>query len=185
MRLNNDSVWRLAMKEINMKKKPMIQTERLILRSFKDQDLKDTLEILCNDEIKETYMIQDFKSKDEGIQMFERLKQMSESEDRFVYAIYLNEKLIGFINEVEIKDNTIEVGYVIHPNWKNHGYATEVLQASIKELERMGYKIRVGVFEENIASRKVIEKCGLKPIENTEEIEYRGKIHHCVYYETR
>ena len=92
--------------------------------------------------------------------------------------------LIGFINDVEIDGDSIEIGYVIHPNHKNKGYASEVLAAAIKELFRIGYScIRTGLFSDNNASRHVMEKCGMKLTSKTDEIEYRGKVHHCNYYE--
>ena len=48
----------------------------------------------------------------------------------------------------------------------------------------MGYStVRAGIFEENGASRRVIEKCGLKQIDYTDDIEYRGNVHHCIYFE--
>ena len=37
-------------------------------------------------------------------------------------------------------------------------------------------------FEENIASKRVMEKCGMIPIGKEEYIEYRGVVHRCVYY---
>lgn len=47
----------------------------------------------------------------------------------------------------------------------------------------MGYtEVVAGAFSENIASRRVMEKCGMTLTEQEEDIEYRGKTHHCVYY---
>ena len=58
-----------------------------------------------------------------------------------------------------------------------------MLSASIQELFRMGYsEIKAGFFEENQASRRVMEKSGMKIHDQTDDIEYRGKIHHCIYY---
>lgn len=167
-------------------KASLINTERLNLQQFSDNDTEDAIELLCNEEIKKTFMLPDFGSFEEAKKMFEKLKNMSESNNHFVYGIKLGDKLIGFINDVEINNNIIEVGYVIHPQMKNNGYATEAFQAAIHELFRMGYSaVRAGIFEENDASRRVIEKCGLKQIEKEDDIEYRGKTHHCVYFETR
>ncbi len=43
--------------------------------------------------------------------------------------------------------------------------------------------VKTGAFTENIASIRVMEKCGMRRFDETEEIEYRGKNHTCVYYE--
>ena len=94
--------------------------------------------------------------------------------------------MIGFLSDVEIKDGTVELGYVIHPDYQNRGYATEALTASIHELFRQGYsKIRTGYFEENPASRRVMEKSGMHPVSRVDTIEYRGEIHKCLYYEIK
>lgn len=166
-----------------LNKASILKTKRLTLHPFCDDDLEDAIKILCNNEIKETFMLPDFNSREEAREMFETLKNMSHTKEHFVYGIYRNETLIGFINDVEIHSDTIEIGYVIHPNMKNQGYATEMLSASIQELFRMGYsEIKAGFFEENQASRRVMEKSGMKIYDQTDDIEYRGKIHHCIYY---
>lgn len=166
-----------------MHKAPILKIQRLVLHPFHDSDLEDAIEILCNDEIKKTFMLPDFASREDAQKMFDILKNMSNSCEHFVYGIYCSGKLIGFINDVEIDGSVIEIGYVIHPNMQNQGYATEMLTASIQELFRIGYaEIRAGFFEENQASRRVMEKSGMKPIPYTTDIEYRGKRHHCIYY---
>lgn len=43
-------------------------------------------------------------------------------------------------------------------------------------------EIRADFFEENQASRRVMEKSGMKQIPYTTHMEYRGKRHHCIYY---
>lgn len=162
---------------------PMIQTPRLVLHAFADADLEDALELLYNDEIKKTFMLPDFASRADAVEMFRVLQRMSHSEEHFVYGVYCKERLIGFLNDVELDGDSVELGYVVHPNWKNQGYATETLTAAIPELFRIGYtSVKAGFFEENQASRRVLEKSGMKKTEFTAEIEYRGTTHHCIYY---
>lgn len=166
-----------------LEKAPILKTKRLILRSFSDADLEAAIEILDNDEIKQTFMLPDFSCRQEIIAMFNFLKNRSFDNDHFVYGIYLDNKLIGFINDVEIIDSSIEIGYVIHPSKKNQGYATEMLKAVIQELFRINYtEVKAGFFEENIASKRVMEKCGMKKTNQNIDIEYRNKTHHCIYY---
>lgn len=163
-----------------------LKTERLVLKAYEDSDQEKLIELLCNEEVKETFMIPDFATEAEAVNMFYKLKEFSVSDSHFEYGIYLEEQLIGFVNDVETDGDTIEIGYVIHPKQKNHGYATEALSAVIKELFRMGYSVvRAGFFSENIASKRVMEKSGMGKIEKTDDIAYHGKIHHCYYYEIR
>lgn len=92
--------------------------------------------------------------------------------------------VIGFINDCGIQDNEIEIGYVIHPAYQGQGYATEAVKVIIEELREMGFqKITAGFFVENTASRRVMEKCGMKQSDFTDEEEYRGILHKCQYFE--
>ena len=163
---------------------PCIHTERLCLAGITDRDVDDMIALLTNEEIKRTFMLPDFQSHEEEKRMFERFKNLSNASDRFVYGIYKNDRLIGFINEVDVHGAEIEVGYVVHPAEQNQGYATEVLRAAISTLFALGYAVvKAGAFEGNAASMRVMEKCGMHRIAYTEDIEYRGTIHCCRFYE--
>ena len=103
-----------------------------------------------------------------------------------MFGIFLNEKCIGFLNEVEKNLDTIEVGYFISSKEWNKGYATEALRAAIIELFIIGYKVvKAGHFECNPASGKVMQKCGMKKTSEQQFIEYRGNIHSCIFYEIK
>lgn len=169
------------------KRKPsVIKTDRLALRSMRDTDCDDVCSLLTNKQIAKTYMLPDFKSREEEIKLFNLLKNLSNESDRFVYGIDLGGRIIGFINDVEISDSAIELGFVIHPEYHNRGYATEVLTYAIDTLHDMGYiTVKTGAFECNLASQRVIEKAGMQRLDSTEEIEYRGVVHRCIMFEKR
>lgn len=161
----------------------MIHTNRLTLKPMEDKDQADMLQILTDNQIKQTYMLPDFESEGQVIKLFKRIQEFTRAEDRIDCGIYLNDRIIGFANMVEIKDKSIEIGYVIHPIYWNQGYATETLTALIQKLFEMGYEeVLTGAFEENIASQRVMQKSGMTLLDLQEEIEYRGKVHNCVYY---
>ncbi len=83
-----------------------------------------------------------------------------------------------------MKERTIEIGYVIHPDFQGHGYATEAVRAVIAQLKVMGFqKVIAGFFDVNHTSRRVMEKCGMQPFDRVTEIEYRGVRHQCHFYE--
>jgi len=166
------------------KKKEILETERLRLRPFLEKDRQEAVEILCDEKIKKTYMLPDFPDKKKAETLFKRLMAFSRSDDHFVYGIFHENNLIGFINDCEISDLSMEIGYVIAPYYQGKGFATEAVKACIDELFRMGFEhVRAGFFEENIASCRVMQKCGMHKIDLEEDIEYRGVIHHCLYYE--
>lgn len=161
----------------------VIKTKRLEIKPYQDADKTLMIELLTNEEIKKTFMIPDFQTEEEAVSMFKKLQAFSYSDEHYVRGIYLNHQLIGFVNDVEIGDGVIELGYVIHPAQKNMGYATEMLKAVIDELFHKGFhQIVAGAFENNAASIKVMQKCGMVKILKEGDIRYQGVLHHCYYY---
>lgn len=153
------------------------------LRQFQTDDMARMLEILTDNRVNKTYMLPDFTTKEDAIPLFDRLYGLSPEKDRYVRCIALNGACIGFLNDVEIKDGKIELGYVIHPEFQGKGYMTRALDLAIREVFDLGYdEILCGAFAENPASSRVMEKCGMLRLSYTEVIPYRGKDHTCVYY---
>ena len=167
-----------------LNKKEQIQTERLLLKSLENEDEKAVFELLENPLVSKTYMSPVFKNEEEKEKFFLRLKNLSKGYERFLYGIYLNKSLIGFINDTGIKNDEIELGYLLSPKEWNKGYMTEALKAAINELFRMGFRtVQAAHFECNPASGKVMQKAGMKKIEKAEIINYQNIEHRCVFYE--
>lgn len=165
-------------------KRPCLTTPRLCLRALTAADEQPMIRLLTHPQVTETYMVPEFAAPQEAVKLFRRIRQLSLDENRFVYGIYVQERLIGLINEVGKDEASVELGYALHPEDHGKGYATEALAAAMEELFRMGYlTVKAGAFEENRASLRVMEKCGMTPTGQTEEIEYRGRTHRCVGYE--
>lgn len=161
----------------------MIKLERIELKSFEDRDINRLVELFKNQEIKKTYMIPNFDSDDKYVKLAEHFKNLSNDNERYVKGIFLQGFLIGFINDVEIKLDSIELGYVIDPRYKNNGYCTEALKGSIKYLFENGYtEVICGAFSNNLASIKVMEKAGLILLNKMDKISYNGINYDCIYY---
>ena len=161
----------------------MLTTKRLVLKPYEDCDEARMIELLTNEAIKETFMIPDFNSWEEAVAMFRKLQKYSYSDEHYEYGIYLQDELIGFVNDVCIEHGSIEIGYAIHPDFHNRGYATEMLAAVIEDLFQKGYStVIAGAFENNRASFRVMEKCGMTRIEREDDIFYHNKKQHCLYY---
>ena len=158
---------------------------RVKLQPFDKKDASAASRIFRDDTVKKTYMFPDL-TEETALNLFQRMLEISRMEDRYIRGIYLQDELIGFINDPEIAGDAIELGWVVHPDHHNQGYATEAVRLAIEELFSKGYReITAGAFEENPASLRVMEKCGMHRIEKTEEIDYRGKVHHCIFYAIR
>ncbi len=159
------------------------KTERLSVRPFCDADKEKMLEMLYDESIKKTYMIPDFENVEAAEKLFSAFARLSNADDRYVGAISLGDELIGFMNDTEIVDGCVEMGYVISPEYQNKGYCTEAMKGAIGYLFEKGFsKVICGAFEENIASKRVMQKCGMKLMNRSDVIEYRGKEHRCIYY---
>lgn len=145
-----------------------LRTNRTILREFVESDWKQVHKyasqlVVCQ--------FQPWGPNTEGetkefVQNILRdMKQINRT--RFVFAIIEKEsdQLIGSI-EFNIRDeiNQIgEIGYIIHPNYWGMGFASE----AAKEVISFGFKnfklhrLFATCDVRNIASAKVLEKCGL------------------------
>lgn len=155
----------------------------MVLRSFGVEDQETMVRLFTDDIVKKTYMVPDFESEEAAIKLFERVRELSFLTNRFVRGVYVEDTLIGIINDVGIEDGKVEVGYALDPQYHNQGYGTEMLKMAIEYLIGKGFEeVQAGAFEENVASTRIMEKAGMKRIDYTEEIEYRGKMHHCIYY---
>jgi len=163
-----------------------MEHKHIALRYIKPIDQERILDILTSEKVNRTYMLPDYETRADAVPLFRRLTELSADSNRFVRCIALDGVAIGFMNDVEIKDKTIELGYVIHPDYHNQGYMTRALKAAIEELFNIGYsRVICGAFSENRASLRVMEKAGMELLDKTDEIEYRNKLHRCIYYGIR
>ena len=160
-----------------------ITTPRLTLGSIRECDFDELIALMKNEEVGKTYMVPDLPTREAEMKLFTRLCELSESNKRYVYGIFLEERLIGMLNDTDICGKTIEVGYAIHPAYSGNGYATEALTAIIPHLFSVGFEeVIAGAFECNPASLRVMEKSGMERSNLTASVEYRGVTHKCIYY---
>ena len=161
-------------------------TNRLEIKPMSPADKEAILDLLVDEIVGKTYMLPEYQSREEAAPLFNRLVQLSQDESRYVAGVYLKGQFIGMMNDVEIKDKKIEMGYAYLPAYYSKGYATEAFAGAISWLHDHGFETVVaGAFSENAASLRVMEKCGMVKQDYTDEIEYRGKTHTCIYYEAQ
>ena len=156
-------------------KKATIKTPRLIIKPITSKDEERLMDILINEEIAKTFMLPEFKNREDSRKLAQKIITNSNinNHENLEYGIGFN-------------DEEIEVGYLIHPDYQGKGYATETLKAIINEIGQMGFKrLTAGYFIENKASQRVMEKAGMTKTDIKEEIQYRGINHNCEYYEYR
>ena len=161
-------------------------TERLTVRPILEKDAPELAQLLTDETVGRTYMLPSFATSGEVADFCERLVRLSSGKDRYIGAICLEDRMIGMVNDTEIVGSSIELGYAILPGFHNQGYGTEMLRGAIHCLLRLGFtEIITGAFAENRASIRIMEKCGMQPMDKRDTVAYRGRQYECVYYSYR
>ena len=156
------------------------------LRPFEERDGEAMLDLLLDPQVKETYMIPDFATRQAARPLWERLLKLSREETRFVRAICVGDKAVGVINDVDITGDELELGYALLPEHWGRGYATAALKIAVADLFAWGFQtVKAAAFEDNIASMRVMEKAGMVLTGQTESVFYRDKERLCICYEIK
>ena len=146
----------------------IIQTERLHLRPFCEDDLDLIRRLYCDEEIMK-YMPSDTMSEEEAERHLETVIREWGQPPRNNYemAVLLRdtEERIGRAHiEIDRKTDTGMIGWMLTPEHWGKGYATEITRALIDHCFDAFHLHRVnGVCNpENAASWHVMEKCGMR-----------------------
>ena len=140
--------------------------EELTLRPIKRSDIKDIEPIVTDPQIT---MMLDFPKKDsEEARMFvdwaARQWHYPLPKDR-IFVIILSDEIVGLIDlETLKKPGVFEIGWLLHPDWRNHGIATKAAQMLTEYgFERLfAAKIVAHCDCHNVPSEKVMQKLGMK-----------------------
>lgn len=152
-----------------------IKTERLILRSTEESDLKPLWQILCDKEVSKYYLTSkiNYDWEKEIPWQMKKLKHAKDN-DVFNWSIIKKDanKCIGQISlqERNTEDKNITskdirgIGWFIEPKEQRKGYAYEATNAILKYMfnEVEIKEIQTGAAIDNPASWKLMEKLGFK-----------------------
>lgn len=147
-----------------------IETERLILRRITKSDADEAYKNWCSSFNVSKYVTWNkHENVDETKELFEMWENEYQNLDTFRWIVQLKDtkELIGTIDVASkkyLKYGTCEIGYWYGEDFWGKGYATESLKGVIKYLfeEAEMDVIYAEFMEENPASRKVMEKSGMK-----------------------
>ena len=145
----------------------LLETERLVIRKFRDEDAQKLYENHMDDEVRKWFPNECYADAEEAREAI-RFYAGCVNTGRlpFVLGAELKEtgELIGDagISEAEGKTDETEVGYCIGQQYRGRGYAAELLKAvSAYTASRFGIRVIFGrVVHGNAASVKVLEKNG-------------------------
>lgn len=144
-----------------------LETQRLILRPFRTDDAEAMFLGWAGDpEVTKYLSWNTHENIAETQTILNQWVSEYEKPERLNFAIVLKdtEQLIGGIDVVGYLDGisgTPVIGYNLSRKFWGKGYMTEACQCVIDYLFSRGYsEIRIDAMSENIASVKVIQKCG-------------------------
>lgn len=145
---------------------PKLETERLILRRFKESDIDMQYEILTDNRLSKYIKFPNYTKEKELECIKEWILNANDSKyEKWVITLKDNDTPIGNIsvNGIEKKHNYCNVGYVILYDYWGKGYASEALKVVSDYLLDSGYYlVECTCNELNKQSSRVMEKAGFK-----------------------
>lgn len=176
---------------LNHKGTIVLETERLILRPFKEVDAIDMYNNWATDEQVTRYVTwPTHKSLDDSKNIINLWIEENKSIENYHWAIEVKEdhSVIGTIGllDVDNRNENSEIGYCISRDYWNRGITTEAASAVINyALKEVGFaRITARHHVGNNASGRVMEKCGFKYEGTLRKIlkNSSDKIVDCKYY---
>lgn len=148
-----------------------IKTSRLTITTFSLDMAQSVYENSQDDNTRRFVPDEVYDSVEEARAAIEFLMSRYESTDGpFVYPIITNEggQNIGYVQlcKLELDEGAWEIGYHIAKDFTGKGYATEAVKAFLPAIaKKFNIKEVYGIcLAENIASVRVLEKCGFTQI---------------------
>ena len=160
----------------------MIRTELVHLREFRKDDLQDVHEYCSQEDVGEMAGWKHHTSL-----AYTRLILYYWIKEGYRRAIVTNDtnKVIGHITVNPDEDGRLdvkEIGFVLNRDYQNKGIVSSLLPLVAKKLFSNGIKaIEAVTYCENIASQRVLEKCGFKYCGKEEYHSYELKTTKEVY----
>ncbi|WP_349408535.1 GNAT family protein [Pseudalkalibacillus sp. SCS-8] len=148
---------------------PTFETDRLVLRKAREEDIHDIYEYASEQEISRYTPWNFHKTIDTTQKLVEIIQDNynNDKESDWVIELKENNKVIGLCGFVRWNKhhNRIEVAYSLSRSHWGKGYTTEAVEQLVKfGFENMQLnRIEAKVSQENSASIKVLEKLGMKP----------------------
>lgn len=134
-----------------------METNQLIIRRFKVEDLCDFKELI-RDKMNSKMSVYDDQFPIDDFNLQNILNYFISTDDFLAVILKNNKKLIGFISLNRIDDKTRNLGYCFHTDYQGFGYATEAITLIIeyckKELKLD--KLISGTALNNIPSMKLL-----------------------------
>lgn len=134
-----------------------METDRLILRTYKTQDLQDYYEYVSNPEVVKFEPYKPMTIEQAEKDLHYRIK----SDEFIAVELKENHKMIGNVYLGKRDFNTLEIGFVFNLKYQKNGYATEACKALIEKSFSEGiHRIYAECDPDNIRSWHLLERLG-------------------------
>ena len=158
-----------------------METDRLILDTVRESDKADYFRNISHDKkVLETFICR----YAENLEDFD-FSSYPGRRDLFAIRLKQTGRLIGIVLYFDEKDGVCEIGYGIGSDHWNRGYATEAVRCFLRYLflEKGFRTVYASFFRGNEASKRVMEKCGMRFSHLSEkELTYLGIERDLIYY---
>lgn len=137
-----------------------METERLFIDGIAENDREDYFTNIAHDRrVLETFMCKYCEKLDD----FD-ITPYIEREGLFAIRLKETGRLIGVITYFDANEDSCEIGYCIGSGYWNRGYVTEAVKRFLEYCfyEKGFNTVRAAFFVGNEASRRVMEKSGMK-----------------------
>jgi ribosomal-protein-alanine N-acetyltransferase len=147
---------------------PTLTTERLLLRELTHEDAAAIMAIYGSPEALRYLNIEPVDTSEKAVGMIDWFKENFRNRVGIQWAIILkdNDQLIGScgIYGWDQENRKLDIGYQIEPSYWSKGYATEATHAMLRwSFDHLNvHRIQADCTDGNIASEKVLLKCGFK-----------------------
>jgi len=144
----------------------MLKSDKIILRRLDDSDRSALAQLANNKKIWDNLRdVMPYPYTEDDALFFIHLAK--QEEPSLTFAIEYNGELcgvIGLVPQQDVYKKTAEIGYWIGEPFWNKGIATKAVNLLTNYgFDKLGLvRIHTGVFDYNIGSMKVLEKCGYK-----------------------
>jgi len=143
------------------------ESSRLMMKPFSINDAEGMFEYTSDPDSCKFLNWGPHSSVSEAVEFLEKVDKRKNDPDDINWGIYLKEsnKLIGSVRiyDINTQPESVLMSYMLNPAFARKGYMSECIAAAIKACSSIpGTKIvRCDIADENIASIRVAEKCGM------------------------
>ncbi|MTG98986.1 MULTISPECIES: GNAT family N-acetyltransferase [Myroides] len=153
--------------------KVFIETERLVIRQYKESDLADFIRMNQDEHVMEFFLRK--MTVEESTAAYHRMQDKIEEQGYAFFAVEEKSSgsFIGFVGLLDITFDVdfapgVEIGWRMLPEFWGKGYATEAAKACLRfAKETLGLsKVYSFTTTQNIRSSNVMQKIGMRYVKN-------------------